>query len=242
MIRLTDTLPPLSPAALPGLRLLGLYAAYGPGRDFLPFWRDDRGGAGARLGDTAVCIPGDGRQEEWAAFLAMQPEVRQAVTDLDAAAALREAGFAETVRPLLRLPAGLTPDGETGTPSLRDIYPLLTAVFGAEALPPFASWYTDMSHRLRHGCGRAVCVTEEEKPVSCALVTAECAAAGLIGGVATLPAFRGRGFARRTIAALTQALSADGKAAYICPKNEKADALYRRFGAVEVSRYAFLTR
>lgn len=242
MITLTDTLPPLPADTLPGLRLRGLYAAYGGGRDFLPIWRDDAGGAGARLGDTAVCLPADGRQEEWAAFLAMQPEVRRAVTPADMADAGEAAGFAVQLRPFLRLPADFTPEQPAETPSLRELYPLLSAVFGASALPLFDLWYTDMSHRLRHGCGRAVCVTEAGRPVCCALVTAECDAAGLISGVATLPKARGRGYARRAVAALTKALYDSGKTAYICPKNDAADALYRRFGAVEAGAAAFWAR
>lgn len=231
----------LSATTLLGLKLRGLYEAYGFGRDFLPFWTDDAGGAGALLSGCAVAMPAAAQREEWACFLTMQPQVRQVETDEVTATLLVAQGFSCETRPVLQLPPQHAEDASL-TPSLRELYSLLCEVFGEESLPPFDMWYTDMSHRLRHGCGRASAVCEEGQPISCALVTAECASAGLISGVATRADSRGRGYARRCVGALADALAADGKQAYICPKNAAADALYRRWGAVQTDTFCILKR
>lgn len=223
------------------VKLHGLLAAYGTGWDFLPFWRDDNGGAGARLSGCAVVCPGATAREEWAYFLAMQPEVHQVETDPATAAYLEPLGFHTTYRPVLELPRLETTE-HADTPPLGALYPLLCAVFGEETLPPFDVWYADMSHRLRHDCGRAAGVIREGHTVSCSLVTAECAVAGLVSGVATHPAYRGQGLARLCVASLANALIDAGKHAYICPKNEAADRLYRHWGAVETGTLALLTR
>ncbi|MBQ8752653.1 MAG: GNAT family N-acetyltransferase [Clostridia bacterium] len=244
MIRLcTDaaTLNAVPADTVPGLKLRGLLAAYGTGWDFLPFWQDEQGGAGGRLSGTAVACPTPDTREEWACFLAMQPDVRQVETDPDTAACLIPLGFKAIYRPVLALPA-LEAAPLTDAPPLSALYPLLTEVFGKNALPPFDVWYTDISHRLRHGCGRAAGVLRDSRLCSCALVTAECEDAGLISGVATHPDYRGQGLAKTTVAALANALRAEGKRACICPKNEAADRLYRRWGAVETGTLAILTR
>ena len=117
-------------------------------------------------------------------------------------------------------------------PPLDKVYALEKAVFGA-AMPPFAEWYADMSHRLRHGCGKAVGIYEGDALASAALVTLTTPQVGIIGGVATLPQSRGKGYARMLVSALAGDLQRAGKQALIIPKTPTADALYHRWGAVE---------
>lgn len=216
------------------------------------------------------------------------------------------------------------PDSVLVSPAPREVYPLLCACFG-DTLPPFESWYADVSHRLRHGHCRLVGVRAGETLAACAMTTAECppdlragrpsrapegvaaewpegaaaewlegaasewpegpaaellegaaaewlkgpagsanaalpgapespAAAGspagyaegtkynrqgdtlynggaaLIGAVATLPAYRGRGFASRCVSALAAALQAENRRVLLSPKNSPAEALYTRLG------------
>lgn len=200
------------------------------------------------------------------------------------------------------------PDSVLVSPTPREVYPLLCACFG-DTLPPFESWYADVSHRLRHGHCRLVGIRAGETLAACAMTTAECppdlragrpsrapegvaagrlkgsasewsessaaewlkgpagsanaalpgapegpAAAGspagraegtkynrqgdilynggaaLIGALATLPAYRGRGFASRCVSALAAALQAENRRVLLSPKNSPAEALYTRLG------------
>ena len=166
--------------------------------------------------------------DEWACFIQMLPQAAQVETDATLAAALAPA-YDFTPRPVLQLPKST---GDAVTPQLSEVYALEQAVFGA-AMPPFADWYTDMSHRLRHGCGKAVGIYEGDTLVSTALVTLATDKVGIIGGVATLPQSRGKGYAHTLVSALAGDLQRAGKQALIVPKTSAADTLYRRWGAVE---------
>ncbi len=140
------------------------------------------------------------------------------------------------------------------TPQPRELYPLLRACFG-DALPPFESWYVDVSHRFRHGWCRTAGIRTGGALAACAMTTAECGpepaaaenfpgnrgtsceginpyngGAALLGAVATQPEYRGRGYASRCLSALTAALQAEGRHVLLSPKNEYAQALYERLG------------
>jgi predicted GNAT family N-acyltransferase len=157
----------------------------------------------------------------------MLPTAQTAETT--AAVAKNTPAFVFEPRPVLTLPPS---EGAEIAPPLDKVYALEKAVFG-DTMPPLDEWYTDMSHRLRHGCGKAVGIYEDNTLASAALVTLTTDAVGIIGGVATLPQSRGKGYARRTVFALACALQKEGKRALIIPKNAHADTLYRRWGATQ---------
>ena len=218
----------LCPRTTAGHKIKGLLAAYGADYDFLPFWTDDNGGFAACLSGCVMADVSATAADEWACFIQMLPQAAQVETSASLAAALADA-FTFTPRPVLLLPQG---DGEVATPQLIEVYALEKAVFGA-AMPPFAEWYADMSHRLRHGCGKAAGIYEGDALASAALVTLTTPQVGIIGGVATLPQSRGKGYARTLVSALAGDLQRAGKQALIIPKTPTADALYHRWGAVE---------
>ena len=218
----------LCPRTTAGHKIHGLLLAYGADYDFLPFWIDDNGGFAACLSGCVMADVSATAADEWACFIQMLPQATQVETSAPLAAALADA-FTFTPRPVLQLPKSA---GDAVTPPLSEVYALEKAVFGA-AMPPFAEWYADMSHRLRHGCGKAVGIYEGDALASAALVTLTTPQVGIIGGVATLPQSRGKGYARTLVSALAGDLQRAGKQALIIPKTPTADALYRRWGAVE---------
>lgn len=77
------------------------------------------------------------------------------------------------------------------------------------------SFYVDLSHRLRHACIHGRIVYEDAKPVACALTSGETDCAAVIGGVGCLPAYRGRGYARRAVQALCALQARKRRAVYL---------------------------
>ena len=75
---------------------------------------------------------------------------------------------------------------------------------------------------------------------SCALLSPEGYDAGLIGGVFTLPAARGKGYAAAVVSALSLALQNDGKLSCLFYENPIAGRVYRRLGFEEYDRWAVL--
>ena len=81
-------------------------------------------------------------------------------------------------------------------------------------------------------------VYEADTLAAVAMTTAECDTAALIGGVATRPESRGRGYAHCTVMTLAAALQQQGKAVWLSPKNAHAAALYTRWGFVPAGEWA----
>ena len=75
---------------------------------------------------------------------------------------------------------------------------------------------------------------------SCALMNVEGREAGLIGGVFTLQAARGKGYAAACVAALSLDLQRDNKLACLFYENPIAGHVYRRMGYEECGRWAVL--
>jgi len=76
--------------------------------------------------------------------------------------------------------------------------------------------------------------------VAAASVVAETPEAAMIVGVATDPAFRGRGYASACTARLVQELNGRGKSACLFYNNPVAGRIYRRLGFSEIGRWRIL--
>jgi GNAT superfamily N-acetyltransferase len=76
--------------------------------------------------------------------------------------------------------------------------------------------------------------------VSCALLNVEGRDAGLIGGVYTLPAARGKGYAAACTAALSLDLQRDGKMPCLFYENPFAGRVYQRLGFEDAGRWGVL--
>ena len=240
MIRLltaTDSLPPLPPSEA-AVKIGGWWTAYGADRPFVRFWQTEEGGVLACMGDTALAAIPDADYEEAALFLSMQPDLRQLRSDPAFVEAFSLYRSGEITRGTVMEWTGERPVIESvETPSSQTVYDLLTLVFG-EALPNFEDWYVDMSHRLRHGCGRMAGITVDGSLAAIAMTTAESETDGLIGGVATHPDHRGKGYAHRCVMALVAGLQEDGKRVWLSPKNEYAHALYTHWGFTPSGEWA----
>lgn len=221
-----------------GWRLKGWQEAYGDRQPFLRFFTD---GIGSLLGclDTAAVFepaPAGTDWEEWGLFLAAQPELRSLRSHERAAERLTGFGRLAQTGAVLRAASVLPPRQATGPLTPREMYPLLTAAFGERA-PAFEGWYLDVSHRLRHGGCRIVGVRCDGRPVAGAMTVAEAAGGAVIGGVATAPDCRGRGYAGACVAALCTALSAEGKTVLTAPDSAALETWYIQRGFVPDGTY-----
>ena len=229
MIRALVTRPALSPDSVCAVRLLATYDNYG----VYPFARffEDGQGRYASLMDGVGVFCADSLTEEWCVFWSMQPSLTALITD----AAVGDTLAAHLNRRAHRVDAmrctALPTDSTAEPVHPKTVYPLLKTVF-EEAIPPFDTWYTDVSHRTRHAGFRAVGVMQEDACVSCAMTVAECEGGALIGAVATAPEARRQGFAARLVNGLANTLLCEQKQVFICPKHEAARRLYERIGFV----------
>lgn len=216
------------------VRLAGLLKAYGLRCAFLDFYLQNGGDAVlARIDENFLLfepVPARADAAELARFLRLSPRFAHLLgareTLARVGAQVPGSALQGHVRMVNAAGAPLFARPVERQPDLRAVSAFLRRMGQHIA----DAWYTDLSHRLRHGCARAFLVRDEEQQAAAAcLVSAESRAAGLISNVLTAPAFRRRGFGTAVVAAAAGDLIADGKCAVI----ECAPALtpfYARLG------------
>lgn len=93
-----------------------------------------------------------------------------------------------------------------------------------------AALYVDLSYKIRHGLIRAAGVEDSRGALlSCAMTIAESDDTAVIGGVATAPGSRRRGFASGLVTALASQLEKEGKRPYLFCKPQLAP-FYQKSG------------
>ena len=220
------------------LKLRSLIAAYGVDAPFLKIYSGDNTAFAIMDGDAVLC----GDSDEARLFLTMDPSVRRVRTDEHNARLLAAMWETEAVCGNVMTPGcAMTADTAVTAITPREYWPVIETVFG-NTLPPFDAWYADVSHRWRHGLCRLMGIYENGEVVAVAMTTAEDDSAMLIGAVATLPAYRGKGYAGRLVTTLAAFGQAEGKTVWLSPKNERAEALYARLGFIPAGRYGQVTR
>lgn len=91
----------------------------------------------------------------------------------------------------------------------------------------FARWYTDASHKIRHGYIHGKCICENGKCVSAALTSGETDTLAVISSVATLKSHRKCGYGERVVLSLVQSLNKD---VYLMTNNPETKSWYERIG------------
>lgn len=113
--------------------------------------------------------------------------------------------------------------------ALREVYPVLQQVFGLTK-EDFPAWYCETSHKIRHGLGRVLSLVQDGKTVCTAGIYAQNRKAALIGSVATLPAYRGNGFAGALVARLANQARKENRIPFVVCRDPVAIAVYKAVG------------
>ncbi len=236
MITLAQQLPPM-PTDIASVRIEALFKAYGADYSFLTFWVQQN------AGQTTACLCRFyGNFTLWANKTADYSELQEFLQVLAVGEIFCAKEIAEKLKFSLQSECVALKCGQdfalprdTSEISLQRVYDLLlSGRDGPIALPDFADWYPDISHRLRHGCARVAATA-----YSVALAGFEAKDAAVVTGVATEPSVRGQGHGRQAVADLCAALQQQNKQIFVYTTRQVAP-FYTKMGFVPVGVYHIL--
>lgn len=156
---------------------------------------------------------------------------------------MKELGFVSskssyTVRFGTPKKSGLSrPVTSCGVYELADIYDILNRA-GFVGLPDRAAWLCDVSARVKARTAMGATIIEDGQKAACAMVLFMTGKAALIGAVATLPDFRGRGLAGHLVTTLALQMTGMGKRAELLCANNDLLAFYEDIGFEPVGFWA----
>lgn len=222
------------------IRIAAAYETYGLHTHFLQLFADDAATRMSMMDGVATVHAPDGLTDEWLCFLSMQPDVRVVRTDAATAAVLARAWDVPCKSGDFMTYSGDLPSVLMSQPTVRfeDLYAFLTDYF---SLPPFDSWYVDVSHRVRHGCCHMATVVRDDRVVCNAMSVAETNDDVLLGAVATHPQWRRQGLAAGCVRHLIGLLS-DTRRIHISPVDDNAKRLYEKIGFSVSGSWGEVTR
>ena len=233
---------------LSGRKMLAYMKAYGPGYDFCRFFKvtdNERPGCAGYMfiinSTLIICADGVlGATEELQIFIEMNQPFRiegdQKI--------LKGIKKGDRYQELNRTVFELVPDENSYKfaeeyvdfdPYLPDVYKILSEGFPNIAV--FSLWYTETSHRCRHGIRRVFTYRNS----TTASVVFDIGNEVLIGQVATKAAARGSGYAREFLKWLALFLNNLGKRAFLLALDVRV-SFYREIGFREVLKEIVLER
>ena len=231
---------------LNGKKMLAYMRAYGPNYEFCRFYKitGDYGGVGYMFiinSTLIICTDGELEpSEELNLFVSMNVPFRIEGDQY----VLEGIKIPERYQTLNRTIFELIPD-ETPlesieehvefNPKLTDVYKILSE--GFPNIADFSLWYTDTSHRCRHGISRVF--TYRDSTTASAVF--DIGSTVLIGQVATNIAARGRGYAREFLKWLAKFFNGLGKRAYLLALDIRV-SFYQEIGFKIVGKEIVLER
>lgn len=115
---------------------------------------------------------------------------------------------------------------EVTAENLKEIFPVIFEE-NPDKDKIFPYWYTDASHKLRHGLIRGKAVYADGKCVSVCITSGETNNTAVISSAATLKAYRKNGFGECAVISLAKA---SGKEAYVVTDSVKTAEWYEKLG------------
>ena len=221
------------------IRIVSAYEAYGSDTHFLQFFTDGDGTCMSLMDGVAVIHAPEGLDDEWLTFLNMHADVCSVRTDARVGEQLAALWHVDVKTGVFMTHSGevVSVDADTNIAKYEDLYAFLCDHF---SLPPFDSWYVDVSHRVRHGLCHTATLIEDGQVICNAMTVAETQQDALLGAVATHPEWRRRGLASLCIKKLISAMG--NKTVHISPVDEYARRLYESLGFVVSGSFAELKR
>lgn len=230
---------------LSGKKMLSYMKAYGPNYEFCRFYKitDETGCGFMFIINSTLIICTDGKlraNQEINLFISMNLPFRIEGDN----SIIQEINLPERYQRLNRTIFELIPDDSPlesieehveFNPKLTDVYAILSE--GFPNIADFSLWYTDTSHRCRHGVSKVFTYRNS----TTASVMFDIGSAVLIGQVATTAAARGRGYAREFLKWLAKFLNGLGKRAYLLALDVRK-SFYEEIGFREAGREIVLER
>lgn len=230
---------------LSGRKMLAYMKAYGAGYDFCRFYKitDETGVGFMFIINSTLIICSDSKLEatdEIRFFINMNLPFR---VEGDSRI-LRDIGISEHYQILNRTIFELIPDDKSSMfaeenvdfdPDLTEVYKILSE--GFPNIADFSLWYTDTSHRCRHGISRVLTYRQS----TTASVIFDIDDVVLIGQVATKLSARGSGYAREFLKWLALFLNNLGKRAFLLALDVRV-SFYREIGFKEIETEIVLER
>lgn len=231
--------------SLSGKKMISYMKAYGPNYEFCRFYKitDETGCGFMFIINSTLIICTDGKLQpshEIDLFISMNLPFR---IEGDANI-IGGINIPERYQRLNRTIFELIPDGSSlesieehveFNPRLTDVYNILCE--GFPNIADFSLWYTDTSHRCRHGISRVFTY----KNSTTASVMFDIGSTILIGQVATTSAARGRGYARDFLKWLAKFFNGLGKRAYLLALDVRK-SFYEEIGFREAGHEIVLER
>lgn len=134
---------------------------------------------------------------------------------------------------------GIPPDAVTPADNLGEVYALLCVAepeFAAHT--GYAAWLTEVSHKQRHGLADIYILKVDRNIVSTISIYFKGASHAILAGLATDPACRGRGYARRMMAYATASALAQGLEPWLLVSGDGVSAFHRACGYVDAGFWA----
>lgn len=231
--------------SISGRKMLAYMRAYGPNYEFCRFYKiTDENGIGFMfiINSTLIICSDDKLEatEEIDLFINMNIPFRIEGSQK----ILEKINNPERYQKLNRTVFELIPDSTSletieehvdFNPHLPEVYKILSE--GFPNIADFSLWYTDTSHRCRHGISRVFTYRNS----TTASIMFDIENVVLIGQVATKTAARGSGYAREFLRWLAQFLNGLGKRAYLLALDVRV-SFYREIGFREVESEIVLER
>ncbi len=228
-----------------GRKMLAYMKAYGAGYDFCRFYKvTDESGVGYMfIINSTLIICADGKleaTEELKFFISMNIPFR---IEGDSRI-LRNLADCDSYQVLNRTIFEFVPDEKPQNfqgefvdfnPDLPDVYKILSE--GFPNIADFSLWYTDTSHRCRHGISRVFTYRD----CTTASVVFDIEDEVLIGQVATKLSCRGSGYAREFLKWLAYFFNNLGKRAFLLALDVRV-SFYREIGFREILTEIVLER
>lgn len=230
---------------LSGKKMLSYLKAYGLGYDFCRFYEitDESGRGFMFIINSTLIICSDDELEvsdEIEMFISMNLPFRIEGSQ-KIIRGLKGSGHYQALN---RTVFELVPDGSTAEfneqfvdfdPKLTDVYRILSE--GFPNITDFSLWYTDTSHRCRHGISRVFTYKE----CTTASAVFDIGSEILVGQVATKIESRGSGYAREFLKWLAEFFNNLGKRAYLMALDVRV-SFYREIGFKEIESEIVLER
>lgn len=231
--------------SISGRKMLAYMRAYGPNYEFCRFYKiTDENGIGFMfiINSTLIICSDENLEatEEIDLFINMNIPFRIEGSQK----ILEKINNPERYQKLNRTVFELIPDNTSlesieehvdFNPHLPEVYKILSE--GFPNIADFSLWYTDTSHRCRHGISRVFTYRNS----TTASIMFDIENVVLIGQVATKTAARGSGYAREFLRWLAQFLNGLGKRAYLLALDVRV-SFYREIGFREVESEIVLER